>query len=528
MRRARTISTRILAALVVLGQLASGCSSEPERLSERGIELVKALDDAEDRAWESSGVEKPFATAVVKALASDEPVVRAHAARAIGRVRTWETISPLFDRFDVETDPDVRRALVEAMIWRRPTIDVSRLHRLAREGPPDLRTLAIHSLTRTAWKGGDGRSVEEALIVIDALRDENAEVRLAGALVLAARPALRVPLTVLAQLFDAREDERVRWVAMQALAARPELAQERSDLCVTAVLDVNFLVGFHATRALELFDEIRGLEEACALLSNGDRPWRGRLGAARLLESWLRRKGEGRFRVLDEGQRAIVQRCVVATADRLLVDGVDVDRTPVLLVRAIHEALLSAGTDLAAGRASQIEERFEAALGARPLTPREVSGQGPNSIARLRPVLDPAPRGPRVLVHSDGLFEIVLELFVEEAPVHVGRLLEMIRRGHLDPAHIDLSADPIAVIVEPGARDPDFENLPRRREPSSRRILAGTIVYQPGKAGPGRYLIALRPLPELEGSVVIVGRVLTGQQELPFLHPGRRTRFELP
>ena len=128
-------------------------------------------------------------------------------------------------------------------------------------------------------------------------------------------------------------------------------------------------------------------------------------------------------------------------------------------------------------------------------------------LARLRP--------PRLCLLAKGGEKIYLELFLSSAPNHSSAVLHLVERGAFSGLRPRRLVEPVGLLIDPVVEDADpAAGCALAPERSSRRILRGTVISHPLHGGGGRLFIAGRPLPEWEGRVTVLGRVLLGQRKL--------------
>jgi HEAT repeat protein len=493
-----------LVAILVFGLLVS-CTSSASH-----VELMVRLEEAE-RAARETGRTELLVSRAIRGFESSDTNVRTLAAHALGRIRPRAATVLLARRLREEEDPDARRAVVEALTWIAEPEAAGVLRDLLRDLDEPLRALAIRGL------GAGG--YDDVRAIGAALEDDDAEVRLGAMLAFVRRPTIELSKDDLTRRLSADEDERIRWVAAQALAARPALASSLADTLAIHVLDRNFLVSYHVTRALVGLDAVVAFDEVTSLARDGRRPWLARMAAVETLGTWLSRDGSGSTIRLSAAQRDVVENVVVDATVRLAKG--EKKPTPPLLASAIRRALGYCRGDEAKLWRGRLPKASSTAASDRAERERPAAGNpGRRGYTYLSPYLDPRPRGPRVLLEIEGGGTIVVELFADSAPHRVSILLELLQRGSLEWPRVETHADPPGVLVGVSEDDLELQSEVPPAEPSSRRIIVGTLVERPGARAAGRFLIALRPIPEWEGRVAVLGRVLLGQEALPFLYDG--------
>ena len=504
-----------VAGIVVLGLLGS-CASSPDRVA-----LIAELEAAEIEARDTGRADL-FVARAARGLRSADVVVRMLAAQGLGRTCPRAATDLLAARLPEERDPGVRRALVEALTRIGEPASARSLRGVLRDPQDPLRGLAIRGLG--AVREDDRRAIR------DALEDGDAEVRLEAMLAYVRRPTLELSGEALARRLSTAEDERVRWAAAQALSARPALANSVADTLAVRAVDRNFLVSYHVVRALAGLDDVVGFEAVASVARDRRRPWLAQLAAFETLRIWLERDVSGAAIGLSAARREVAEGVVVDAAERLArADEEEWALTPPLLASAVRGALAGCGCEAA----RLVRDRLAASP--RPVAAGRVAGTrparddpGPAGSTYRSPYLEPGSRGPRLLLGVEGRGTVVFELFVDSAPVRVGRLLELVRRGDLARPRIQTHADPPGVLFSVPEDDPELESEVPPAEPSSRRILGGSLVERPGFRGPGRFLVTLRPVPEWEGRVAVLGRVLLGQEQIRLLEDGAPAFLDFP
>ena len=125
--------------------------------------------------------------------------------------------------------------------------------------------------------------------------------------------------------------------------------------------------------------------------------------------------------------------------------------------------------------------------------------------------------------------ELILEMYLSQAPNHVSAVLHLVDRGAYSGVKLRRLEDPVGVLLElPAPAGGGVAGFRLQRELSPRRILRGTVLVHPLHRGAGRLFIAGRPLPEWEGRVSVLGRIVLGERILAGLEDGREIDLVAP
>ncbi|HVR75656.1 MAG TPA: peptidylprolyl isomerase, partial [Planctomycetota bacterium] len=166
--------------------------------------------------------------------------------------------------------------------------------------------------------------------------------------------------------------------------------------------------------------------------------------------------------------------------------------------------------------------------GAPPVHP---SRDGPDEV--LRDLLSPGgiftrPRNPKVVVSIRGRSPIVFDVFAAEAPRHAAAFIDLVRSGRLDGVPVTRLDPALGILIGPADGGAIAETVPEA--PAAGRALPletfpvshlrGALLAAPHAPGAGRFLIALVPLPELEGRVTCFGNVVLGGEALERIEEG--------
>ena len=522
-------------AAALLLPLLWACSStrKPPRVN---TALVDEIEKAEWATWPGRD-EGASLELAASAIGDSSAEIRRMAAGFLGRKRPPGAGGVLLERLRVEEDPAVRLVFVSAL-GRLGTIAARKaLRRIATaDGDAESRTIALANL--------GGLEGDQAVLGA-ALSSSIPAERLAAGLALARYPAAGQASNVGAALAS-EKDERIRWVLTEALrlCAADADGEWAGRLC-SLLNDGNFLVSMGASRAIRDLPGSRCFDAVAALSGSEEAPWLARLGAAGVVKAWLGRDGAG-GKFLDGPGRKKLEELVVEQVARVAAG-----RIPQAALRRAWASCLA----LCQGeQARHLREKL-AGNQRFQLAPRAAGGaedgQVPSFIGRGALRLDSLQAGPPgsaeppfelsspfrlarqrpprlCLLLGDGE-KIYIELFLSSAPNHVSALLYLVGRGAcsgLKPKRFD---EPVGILLEPAASDAEpAAGCALAPELSGRRILRGTVVAHPLHSGGGSLFIAGRPLPEWEGRVSVLGRVLLGQRKLAGLDEGGKVDLREP
>jgi hypothetical protein len=118
----------------------------------------------------------------------------------------------------------------------------------------------------------------------------------------------------------------------------------------------------------------------------------------------------------------------------------------------------------------------------------------------------------------------VVELCLQEAPHHVSALRDLARRGLLDGQAPRWADGLLGVEFAAGGEGDPTAGCRLPPEVHRAEIRHGTLFEPLDRPGGGRFVIALVPLPELEGRATVLGRVILGARLLDRL--GQKSRIE--
>lgn len=521
--------------VALLSPLLWACSStrKPPRVN---IALVDEIEKAEWATWPGRE-EAASLELAASAIGDPSAELRRMAAGFLGRKRPLGAGGVLLERLRVEEDPAVRLALVSALGRLGTVAARTALRRIATaDGDDELRAIALANL---------GSLEGDQAVLGAALSSPTSGERLAAGLALARYPAAGQASNVGAALASER-DERVRWVLTEALRLCSAGAEGEwaGGLC-SLLDDGNFLVSMGASRAIRDLPGSRCLTEVTALAGSEGAPWLARLGAAGVVKAWLGRDGAGGKRLDGPGRKKLEELVIEQVSETVA------GRIPQVALRREWFGCL------ALCQGEQARELREKLAGNQrfQLAPQAAGGTGdgqtPSFIGRgalridsLRaepPGSRPPPfersspfrlarhRPPRLcLLMGDGE-KLYLELFLSSAPNHVSALLYLVGRGACSGLKSRRLDEPVGILLEPAASDSEpAAGCVLAPELSGRRILRGTIVAHPLHSGGGSLFIAGRPLPEWEGRVSVLGRVLLGQRKLAGLDEGGKVDLVEP
>lgn len=485
------------------------------------------MEAAEWRCWPGTKDAEVLGLAA-GALGDVSAEVRLRAVGLLGRKAPPGADRALLGRLELEGEPLVRREIVSAL--GRLDTEVSRaalLRMASSEEAGEEPALALANI---------GSRKEDHAALGAALASPVPGRRLAAALSLTRYPAAAQAVRV-AAAFSAEKDERVRWVLAEAL--RLCGGGEWSGHFCSLMLDRNLLVSMAASRAAgaslqgqPCFDKVLELAAAPGAA------WLARLGAARAVGSWLEGAGEG-WKVLGRERRTRLEKLVVEKAAGALSGRISRSALRREWLRCLFlcrgrparemveklrdqsgEILPAAGrgggaADLLGGGARNLD-----AIPAAPPVDTMLPFRPYSSfrLARLRP--------PRLCLLAQGGEKIYLELFLSSAPNHASAVLHLVERGAFAGLHPRRLVEPVGLLIDPVVEDADpAAGCALAPELSSRRIFRGAVISHPLHGGGGRLFIAGRPLPEWEGRVTVLGRILLGQRELAGL--GEDTELDL-
>ncbi|MCH2363336.1 MAG: HEAT repeat domain-containing protein [Planctomycetes bacterium] len=522
---ASTSRTAAITATVLLSSLWS-CSSTSKPPAVNTV-LVDEMEAAEWRCWPGTKAVDVLGLAA-GALGDASSEVRLRAAGLLGRKAPPGADRALLDRRELEGDPLVRREIVSAL--GRLDTETSRgalLRMASSEEAGEESALALANI---------GSRKEDHAALGAALASPVPGRRLAAALSLTRYPAAAQASRVAAAL-AVEKDERVRWVLAEAL--RLCGGGEWSGHFCSLILDENFLVSMAASRAAgaTLQDE-PCFDEVLELAAAPGAPWLARLGAAQAVSSWLEGAGEG-GKVIGRERGNRLEKLVVEKAAEVLSGRISRSALRREWLRCLFLCRGRPARELveklrgqpgwilpAAGRGAGAAEllgggarSLDAIPAAAPVdTMPPFRPYSSFRLARLRP--------PRLCLLAKGGEKIYLELFLSSAPNHASAVLHLVERGAFAGLRPRRLVEPVGLLIDPVVEDADpAAGCALAPELSSRRILRGTVISHPLHGGGGRLFIAGRPLPEWEGRVTVLGRILLGQRELAGL--GEDTELDL-
>lgn len=517
--------------ILVVFLLACSSRDKPPEVNRALVEKIEELE------WRfSAGSAGGAALGLISEALGDPSIeVRKRAAGFLARKRPGGGSSLLLERLAVEKEPLVRRELVLALSRFSEPPARGELRRIAAgDEDPGLRALAIGRL---------GALEADRDILRKALSSSVAAERLGAGLALVRHP-LQAQADFVASALEQEQDERVRWVLAEALFLCSKGGEEDLSAKFCSLLqDENFLVSMAAARALGRLADPGCLDEMLELVSAAENTWLGSLGGALAIETWLGRE-EGGFP--DVSQRARLESAVLQKAAEVL-DG----KIPQAALRRAWLRSLLLCRSPAAGELrlrireaarpelagllgelgkKRVEESFTGsravlldALAEKPLEGSRppYDWYSPYELARARP--------PRLLLSAGGGPKITLEMYLSQAPNHVSAVLHLVERGAYSGVKLRRLEDPVGVLLElPVPAGGGVAGCALQREPSARRILRGSIIVHPLHRGGGHLFIAGRPLPEWEGRVSVLGRIVLGERALAGLEGGREVDLLAP
>ena len=499
----------------VLLSLPWSCSSTTRPL-EVNTALLEQVETAEWSCWPGRKDAEVLELGA-GALGATDVEVRLRAAGLLGRKRPAGAGGALLARLDLEESPLVRLEIISALGKLPGDLAASALRRIAGSAlDGQERVLALANL---------GGRAEDQAILARALSAADADERLA-----AARALIRYPSEAQAErvgaALDSEKMEPVRWVLAEAL--RLCSSGEWSGRFCSLLGDDNFLVSMAASRAVAARAGVRPcLDEVVELAGDSEQPWLARLGAAEVVGAWLGRAEED-VKAPGEEADGRLEELVIERVDAVLNDRI---RQPALRRSWLRCLPLCRGE-----RARELERRLRGQAG----KPLEVAGHRGGAAELLGAgarILDAIPatlpayseppfrryssfrlarlRPPRLRLLGGTGDKIYLEFFLSSAPNNVSAILHLVDRGAFTGLRPRRLTEPLGLLIDPVVKDADpAAGCALAAELSSRRILRGTIISHPLHGGGGRLFIAGRPLPEWEGRVTVLGRVLLGQRAL--------------
>lgn len=457
------------------------------------LEEVRELLEIE-RTEFSVWLSRPEAAApLIDGLRSAFPRTRAAAARALGRAGRGDQVAALAALYAREEDASVRREAVFALGRLGGDQAFPALSRAASDVDPVTRGAAARALP------SQGASVLPLLGSL--LRDRAPAVRQQAALALADHPELAADAD-LAVLLAEERDERVRWAIVKAVAARPDMAAGVARRLSGLVLDRNFLVSVFAVDVLARLEGGAGVEETLELVRNPARPWQARLAGLEALRTWRGRSplpADSIQASLEESGDAPPLLCGNGAARELRREVVSRWRRRTAPPRRPPVALPPGSSPDSGGVDALTPYAYEPAA---------------FSVAE-------GARNPRLVLVFEGVGETVVELYRTEAPHHVAALVDLVRRGKLDGRRAQWAHGLVGVEFHAADGDP-VAGCQLPPEEYRAEIRHGTLFESPARPGGGRFVIALAPLPELEGRVTVLGRVVLGTRALDRLQSTTR------
>lgn len=496
--------------------------------------LVEKIEEMERNTPAGRGGE-PCLQLAAAAIGDPSAEVRGMAAGFLSRKRPPGADRLLLERLGLEKDSFVRRTLVSALSGLSTASARQELRRIASGAEdPESRALAIGSL---------GAQEADRDVLRKALSSPDPAQRLGAGLALVRYPE---PLQagIVSRTLDKEEDERVRWVLAEALGlCSAGDGRDWTGTFCSLLLDDSFLVSMAASRVLAGLADPRCLEAMLERAGGEKGPWLARLGGARTIEAWLERDGAG---FPDASQRVRLENLVLERVSAVVAGLVPqaalrrtwlrclllcrspetrelrrrVEADPQLGLEALAGGVEKRKPDRSlTGAGALLLDSMAAKLPDRPEPP--FKWYSPYELARVRP--------PRLGLSVGQGKKITLEMFLSSAPNHVSAVLHLVDRGAYAGLELRRLEDPVGVLLDPTLQSADAAaGCVLGLEASSRRILRGTIVVHPLHRGGGRLFIAGRPLPEWEGRVSVLGRILLGQRILAQLEGGREIDLAVP
>lgn len=518
---------------VVLLPFLLACSSR-DKSPEVNRVLVEKIEKLE---WSAPPGRDGGDLLELAALAIDDSSaeVRAMAAGLIARKQPAGADRLLLERIEVEKDPAIRRAIVSALSALATPSARRRLRRIAVEAEDTgLKALALRSL---------GAQETDRAVLREALSSADPAQRLGAGLALVRHPAPRLAEDLSGAL-QQEEDERVRWVLAEALGlCIVGAGGDWSARFCSLLLDDNFLVSMAASRVLGGLADPKCLEGMVERVEGEKGSWLARLAGARAIEAWLARDESEFPGILQRArlEKPVLERVSAVVAGRIPQAALRRTWLRCLLLcrsaragelrgRLLEDSRLGLAA-LAASVGKRKEGRSFTGSGALLLDSLATEPPGyrdppfawhsPYRLARARP--------PRLRLSVGQGREIILEMYLSSAPNHVSAVLHLLDRGAYAGLELRRLEDPIGVLLDPSIHsDEAAAGCALAPEVSMRRILRGTVIVHPGYRGGGRLFIAGRPLPEWEGRVSVLGRILLGQRILAELDGGRKIDLTVP
>ncbi len=518
-------------AILLVFLLACSSREKPPPVNRALVEQLEKLEWSSPPGGDGAG----DLGLVSVALGDASAEVRKRAAGFLARKRPAGGGALLLERLALEEDAPVRSELVFALSGFSTPPARAELRRIAAgDEDPGLRALALGRL---------GELEADREILRKALASPLEAERLGAALALVRHP-LRLQAAAVARALEQEQVERVRWVLAEALGLCSRGAGEDlpGEFC-SLLLEENFLVSMAAARVLAGLENPECIGAMVELVSSAKMAWPGRLGGALAIEAWLQRE-QGAFP--SASQRARLENLVLQKAAEVIAGKIPQAalrrawlRSLLLCRSPAAVELRRRGRDAARPALAQLlddlekvkpEESFTgsraALLDAMVEPPLQRSRPpyqwySPYGLARARP--------PRLLLSAGEGQKITLEMYLSQAPNHVSAVLHLVERGAYSGVKLKRLEDPAGVLLElPVPAGGGVAGCALQRELSPRRILRGTIIAHPLHRGGGHLFIAGRPLPEWEGRVSVLGRIVLGERALAGLEGGMEVDLLAP
>ncbi len=396
-----------------------------------------------------------------EALRSEFAAVRARAARALSRCAVARDLQSFADLLESDGDPGVRREAAFALGETRDPSALPCLKIAARDAEPRVRGVAVQALGKMH---GAALSWFE-----DSLRDPEPVVRREAVIATANLRDPDVP-RLLVDRIAAERDERVRWVLYWALARQRDEGLETQRELVAAVGDPNFLVSAFSLLGLLSSEGTAGTGEILSVVERGKDFWLVKELAVRALSAHLERDG------LQAAERTAIESCLAGETLPRRRDLLNLE------VRAASPGV----SDLSSA---------------------------------VAPLLSRGLRNPRARVRIGGRGEILLDLFVLDAPRHVAAFAWLARAGYFEGRKV-WGIDPVVGVcfALDGGLPAGLPSawIPPERTPGP--CPRGALLSHGGSVG--AFLVTYLPQPGLEGHETCWGKVALGMEVLDSLEEG--------